>query len=326
MLNLFLTALPLLGNYLFSQKNKKQSQQTIQTNQKRYEQKLSQLDSLFNRNYYSNILDRSDVRGLLGNLREQMSETTRNLKNKATITGATPETVVTVQKSQNQAYGNAVSQIASQAATWKENTLQNYLSARSALEDFYRPLKSDYMNNILGKTFPSFNPLQICSTQIHNFKIMDTIFTTENSQPTKTLADYINEGKSFLEAYQAQSPKRLARGKAYEQVEMLKELLNLLHQPDNTEVQQVTDVLIPKTYPEKEKRFLNYLSWLTFISDRNKPKHPCPPLSEKILLQAFRMGRNEFERKHHIFNLLVSIGYPLQQAGLLAKYLDNNIH
>ena len=67
MLNLFLTALPLLGNYLFSQKNKKQSQQTIQTNQKRYEQKLSQLDSLFNRNYYSNILDRSDVRGLLGN-------------------------------------------------------------------------------------------------------------------------------------------------------------------------------------------------------------------------------------------------------------------
>ena len=113
MLNLFLTALPLLGNYLFSQKNKKQSQQTIQTNQKRYEQKLSQLDSLFNRNYYSNILDRSDVRGLLGNLREQMSETTRNLKNKATITGATPETVVTVQKSQNQAYGNAVSQIQS---------------------------------------------------------------------------------------------------------------------------------------------------------------------------------------------------------------------
>lgn len=116
---------------------------------------------------------------------------------------------------------------------------------------------------------------------------MDTIFTTENSQPTKTLADYINEGKSFLEAYQAQSPKRLARGKAYEQVEMLKELLSLLHQPDNTEVQQVTDVLIPKTYPEKEKRFLNYLSWLTFISDRNKPKHPCPPLSEKFYCKPF---------------------------------------
>ena len=101
---------------------------------------------------------------------------------------------------------------------------------------------------------------------------------------------------------------------------MLKELLSLLHQPDNTEVQQVTDILIPKTYPEKEKRFLNYLSWLAFISDRNKLKHTCPPL------KAFRMGRNEFERKHHIFNLLVSIGYPLQQACLLAKYLDNNIH
>ena len=54
---------------------------------------------------------------------------------------------------------------------------------------------------------------------------MDTIFTTENSQPTKTLADYINEGKSFLEAYQAQSPKRLARGKAYEQVEIAVKLV-----------------------------------------------------------------------------------------------------
>ena len=96
--------------------------------------------------------------------------------------------------------------------------------------------------------------------------------------------------------------------------------IKLNHQKDLPEAKHT------KTYPEKEKRFLNYLSWLTFISDRNKPKHPCPPLSEKILLQAFRMGRNEFERKHHIFNLLVSIGYPLQQAGLLAKYLDNNIH
>ena len=42
---------------------------------------------------------------------------------------------------------------------------------------------------------------------------MDTIFTTENSQPTKTFADYINEGKSFLEAYQAQSPKDLPEAK-----------------------------------------------------------------------------------------------------------------
>ena len=129
---------------------------------------------------------------------------------------------------------------------------------------------------------------------------MDTIFTTENSQPTKTLADYINEGKSFLEAYQAQSPKRLARGKAYEQVEMLKELLSLLHQPDNTEVQQVTDILIPKTYPDKEKRLLNYRSWLAFFSDRNILNLSCPPLNEKILLQAFSLYFYKFFTKYSI--------------------------
>ena len=98
------------------------------------------------------------------------------------------------------------------------------------------------------------------------------------------------KGKVFWKPIKLNHQKRLARGKAYEQVEMLKELLNLLHQPDNTEVQQVTDVLIPKTYPEKKKRFLNYLSWLTFISDRNKPKHPCPPLSEKNFIASLSYG------------------------------------
>ena len=150
MFSLLSTAIPLVGSYLFAQKEKKQAQQARQSQQQRYEQELSQLDSLFNRTYYSNMLDRSDVRSLLGNLREQMTETTQTLKNKAAITGATPESITATQQAQNPAYGQAVSQVAGYATGWKENALKNYLSARNALEEYYRPAKSDYMNRILG--------------------------------------------------------------------------------------------------------------------------------------------------------------------------------
>lgn len=42
---------------------------------------------------------------------------------------------------------------------------------------------------------------------------MDTIFTTENSQPTKTLADYINEGKSFWKPIKLNHQKDLPEAK-----------------------------------------------------------------------------------------------------------------
>ena len=105
MLNLFLTALPLLGNYLFSQKNKKQSQQTIQTNQKRYEQKLSQLDSLFNRNYYSNILDRSDVRY---NPQIQISEKSQTKRLKIADSRKTKRPIIDKRTTPNKRHSNAI--------------------------------------------------------------------------------------------------------------------------------------------------------------------------------------------------------------------------
>lgn len=160
MLNLFSTTLPLLGSYLYAKKENDQAQKALQAQKNRYDQKLRNLNTLFNRSYYSNLLDRSDIRGLLGNLRDQMMKTTETLKNQASISGATPEAVTAAQKGQNQAYGNAVSQVASYATSWKENALQNYLSARNALEELYQPTKSNYKDNILGQTFNNFNFLK----------------------------------------------------------------------------------------------------------------------------------------------------------------------
>ena len=90
MLNLFSTTLPLLGSYLYAKKEDDQTQKALQAQKNRYDQKLRNLNTLFNRSYYSNLLDRSDIRGLLGNLRDQMMKTTETLKNQASISGATP--------------------------------------------------------------------------------------------------------------------------------------------------------------------------------------------------------------------------------------------
>ena len=71
--NVLSTAIPLLGSLFATQKGKQQANQALQAQQQQYEQELSQLDNLFNRTYYSNMLDRSDVRGLLSDMREQMA-------------------------------------------------------------------------------------------------------------------------------------------------------------------------------------------------------------------------------------------------------------
>ena len=42
-------------------------------------------------------------------------------------------------------------------------------------------------------------------------------------------------------------------------------------------------------------------------------------------LGLIKPGRNEFECKHHLFNLLVSAGFPKKQACLLARYLGYRI-
>ncbi len=152
MLNLFTTALPLLGSALFSKRSKQETERALQAEQTRYNRDVSNLNNLFNRDFYGNMLDRSDVRGLLGNLREQMTEATRTLRNRATVTGATPESIVATQKAQNQAYGNAVSQIAQQSSAWKEGTARNYLSARSTLEGYYKPRLSGYRDSLINQS------------------------------------------------------------------------------------------------------------------------------------------------------------------------------
>lgn len=157
---------------------------------------------------------------------------------------------------------------------------------------------------------------------------------TGDSSPTSSqqLTDYLNEGYSFLKACQLYRNKlrRNREGdsdtvRAHQHIEALKELLHLLQQPDDGIDTRLVEVWLPKSYTEKERRYRNYLLWHAFSTERDRREHACPALSERALLRALRAGRNEFECKHLLFNLLVSAGFPKKQACLLAKYLGNRI-
>ncbi len=158
--SLFKKSLPLLGSFVFSRKGVKSAQQAMLQNQEAYEKRVAEMNGLFNRDYYSNLLDRSDVKGLLGNLRNQVAETTRNLKQQASVTGATPEQIAATQRIQSQAYGNAVSQVASQATAWKENVLRNYLTARNAIDERHQAAQSSYMNYMFNQEMLPHNVWQ----------------------------------------------------------------------------------------------------------------------------------------------------------------------
>ena len=151
---------------------------------------------------------------------------------------------------------------------------------------------------------------------------------TSASLSSKSLTDYTGQGKNFLEACRMLigSLKKEKGGHsalAHEQIEALTELLTLLHTPEESIDMRVTEIWIPKTLSEKEKRYHNYLLWKSFLSNRNKVSQSCPSINEALLRKAIRAGHNGFENKHHIFNLLISIGFPKKQACILTKYLGN---
>lgn len=98
-------------------------------------QSAQKLDNMFNREYYQNYLDRSDSQNLLSNMRDQLSQQSKQLRNTAAVTGATPEATVAAQKYQTEALGKAAGAIAANGASWKSSLLNSYLSARGNINN-----------------------------------------------------------------------------------------------------------------------------------------------------------------------------------------------
>ncbi len=142
--------------------------------------------------------------------------------------------------------------------------------------------------------------------------------------PTRSLSDYIAEGKNFWEAccHLRHAQRHGGETPNYrEQIDSLKEFLSLIRLPKAEEQSPIVEKWIPSNLSRREERYYNYLLWQAFTRQRDRRTLSCPVIGEESLLEALYSGEDEFGQKHHIFNLLVARGFPERQACVLAKYI-----
>lgn len=95
----------------------------------------SQLDNLFNSEYYGDYINRADNQALLKNLRNQTQQQNRQAQTQAAVMGATPEAIAAQQKNNAAMIGDTYSTIAANGANWKSNVLNNYINNSAAVHD-----------------------------------------------------------------------------------------------------------------------------------------------------------------------------------------------
>jgi len=90
-------------------------------------------ENLFNKDYYQDVLKRSENAAMLRQLDNNQREQTQKAQRTAAITGATPEATAVQDKNNANVYANAVNRMAATASQRKDQALAGYNARRSAL-------------------------------------------------------------------------------------------------------------------------------------------------------------------------------------------------
>lgn len=131
-----------VGGSIASSVNAKHSQEELEKQNSIIAQQRAENEAIFNKQYYQNITDRTEVQDMLRKLEENQRNTQKLNDAKAAITGATPEQQLANQNSLNKSYADAVAKIASQASVLKDgymsnwqNYMNNYYANRLGMSD-----------------------------------------------------------------------------------------------------------------------------------------------------------------------------------------------
>lgn len=111
-----------------------------------YADKRAFLDNTFNKQYYSDITQRTDIQNMLRILNENQEQQSKRDTALAAVTGATPEAQLAGQGNRNKAYADALAEIASNASTLKDTYLQNYTANRMGLTNPEAAIRSNNAN------------------------------------------------------------------------------------------------------------------------------------------------------------------------------------
>lgn len=131
-------------------KEKRKAEMALQN-----EQRLN--EDLFNKEYYSDPLERSDNAALLNRLRTMLDKQSKQTSATAAITGATPESVIAAQENSNNTLSDAMGNMAAMNSKYKENVMNRYLSQKNSLYNQQQGIYgqnaqswTNYMQNGLG--------------------------------------------------------------------------------------------------------------------------------------------------------------------------------
>ena len=119
-------------------------------------------ENLFNKEYYSDPLERSDSAALLRNLREGLKERSKSSAATAAITGATPEAVLADKEAGNKTISDTMSNLGAMNAQYKDNVMNRYLNQRQNLYNQQQQINgqnaqswTNFMQNGLGAAINS---------------------------------------------------------------------------------------------------------------------------------------------------------------------------
>ncbi|WP_418496078.1 hypothetical protein [Coprobacter sp.] len=164
--------------------------------QTQLDNQIKENENLFNKDYYQDILSRSDVQNLLRNTRNRIADANKIASNTAVVTGATPESVAAQKKNYAKAYSDLVSNIASQSSLLKQRAEDRYLANKNILlgqqADLYNDRASQWSNvasnagNILG----AFSALYPLSTNKQSGKSLSGFADNPNEIPKTKNSNY----------------------------------------------------------------------------------------------------------------------------------------
>lgn len=105
--------------------------------------RLASASNLFNRRYYTNYLDTPTAQNMLKQVREQLGDQSRAMRNQRVVTGATGESLAALQKNNNRMMDSAVGTLATADMNMKERALQDYAQAREKADDMMFKVELD---------------------------------------------------------------------------------------------------------------------------------------------------------------------------------------
>ena len=106
------------------------------------DQRESELEGLFNQEYYKNALETPGAQSALAIVRDRMKENNRNISNEAVRTGATAEAQTAAKSANNKQMADMVNRLVSAREQSKPGMLNSYMNQKANLDNN----RQNYMN------------------------------------------------------------------------------------------------------------------------------------------------------------------------------------